>query len=181
MKLYLFVANGSELCEALLSVDLFKRAGIKTEIISIENDIIIEASNGVKFIADMNINEGTYFDADAIVLPGGLPGVDNLYANKELLNIINEYNNSGKIIGAICAAPSILGKEGILDNKDFTCYPGFEGYSENGNYTANKVEVVENIITGKGLGATFEFAGTIIEKLLGSEAKNKVFEQIMYK
>lgn len=181
MKTYIFVADGSEVAETMIPLDLLRRAGIETYMVSIKKEKEICASNKVVFMADMSIEDGEFLDADAIILPGGIPGVDNLYECSKLLNIIKDYNDDKKLVAAICAAPSILGREGLLEGKKATCYPSFEKRFISGEYTGEKVEVQDNIITAKGLGAAFEFSTEIITYLLGEDMVDKVLQQIMYK
>ncbi len=180
MKIYIFVADGSELCETLMTADLLLRAGIKTEIITINDDVYTKASNNIVFLADNTIDHSSYLDADGIILPGGLPGTYNLGNNKKIMGIVDHYISNKKLVAAICAAPSILGENGYLKDKKATCYPGFENKFISGTYTGEKVTVDNNIITAKGLGACIEFSYEIIKYLLSKRVADEIMEEIMY-
>ena len=108
-----------------------------------------------------------------VILPGGMPGTTNLAESGTVKKAIEFCENNDKFICAICAAPSVLGKYGVLNGKSFTCYPGCET-GINGNYTAQKVTVDGKIITGKGPGATFDFAFKIVEILCGTDKVNEL-------
>jgi 4-methyl-5(b-hydroxyethyl)-thiazole monophosphate biosynthesis len=108
-------------------------------------------------------------DVEMVVLPGGLPGATNLDAHAGLDKLIMSFAAAGKPLAAICAAPMVYGKRGLLKGKKATCYPGFDKYLEGAEYTGNMVEVVDNFILGKGPGAAPAFAFAILEKYAGAE------------
>ena len=116
-------------------------------------------------------------DYDCLILPGGIPGTNNLEDSKDVQNAIDLFVNNNKLIAAVCAAPSILNHKGLLEDKKFTCYPGFEC-----GLTSTKEKAVQNgnIITGIGLGGTIEFASLIIKNLLGEEKAQDVLKKIQY-
>lgn len=180
-KVYLFVTNGSELAEALLTYDLIDRAGIEIKLVSIEDTNEVVSANNIKFSAELNIKDCSFSDGDAIILPGGVPGVYNLENNEKLIELIYDYNKKNKLIAAVCASPSILGRLGLLEGKSATCYPGFEERFVSGTYTGDQVNVDGNIITAKGLGACYEFSKEIISYLAGSHTAKEVLDQIMFK
>ena len=104
-----------------------------------------------------------------IVLPGGLPGATNLDAHEGLGKLIMTFADAGRPLSAICAAPLVYGKRGLLKGKKVTCYPGFEKYLEGAEYTAALVEKDGNFITGKGPGAAMAFSFAIAGKYVGAE------------
>ena len=108
-----------------------------------------------------------------IVLPGGLPGATNLDAHAGLDKLIMSFAAAGKPLAAICAAPMVYGKRGLLKGKKATCYPGFDKFLEGAEYTGNMVEVVDNFILGKGPGAAPAFGFTILEKFAGAEKSTR--------
>lgn len=170
MKAYAVVANGSEEAEFIVVVDLLKRAGIETVFVSIEKDKTIIGSHHIKLVADLTIEETDMNDADIIFIPGGMPGSERISTCSKFVEILKQKNIEGKIIAAICAAPSVvLARHGITDGKLATCYPGFEGELVSANYSCQDVCLSDNIITARGLGCAFEFALTIIEKVYDSE------------
>lgn len=178
-KLVIFLADGFETCEALIPLDLIRRAGIEVDTVSISDRKEVLSSHDVEVKADKLFKDIVFNEYDAYVLPGGKVGTDNLFACEELKeDLIKEFNNN-KLICAICAAPSILGKIGILKNKRYTCYPGFEG-EYGGEYTSDKTTVDDNVITGKGMGAAIEFSRDIITYLLDENEANKILMSVQY-
>ena len=128
---------------------------IKMEVIS---------SHGVKVTMDCLFDESAY-EADVVVLPGGMPGASSLRSDQRVIDILKDFNQKGKWIAAICAGPISLEKAGIIENKQFTCYPGFENEIPSGIYQDSFTCIDQNIITGRGPAAALEFAYTILEKL----------------
>jgi 4-methyl-5(b-hydroxyethyl)-thiazole monophosphate biosynthesis len=116
-----------------------------------------------------------------IVLPGGMPGAKNLNSHEGLKNQILQFNESGKPLGAICAAPLVFGKLGILKGKNATCYPGNEEYLEGAEITGSPTEVAGNIITGKGAGVAIDFALKIVEQLKGEAEAKELAEKMVVK
>ena len=118
-------------------------------------------------------------DAEMIVLPGGLPGATNLDAHEGLGKLIMTFAEAGRPLSAICAAPLVYGKRGLLKGKKVTCYPGFEKYLEGAEYTAALVEKDGNFITGKGPGAAMAFSFAIAEKYVGAEKVTELKQGMM--
>lgn len=162
-KVIVLLANGFEEIEALATVDIIRRANLICDMVSIQEEIL-ETSHGMFVKADKTIGN-IEDDYDAIILPGGMPGAKNLKENDEVIKLIKKFNSEGKVIGAICAAPIVLYEAGILQGKDYTCYPGFEKDMVDCVYTGSMVQKSGNIITGKGPGAAFEFSFTILREL----------------
>ena len=159
--------------EALTPVDVLRRAGLPVKTVSVTGVLTVNGAHGVPVIADMVFEEVKEADTEMIVLPGGLPGATNLDAHKGLSDLIMAFAEAGKPLSAICAAPLVYGKRGLLKGKKATCYPGFDNFLEGAEYTAAMVEKDGNIITGKGPGAAMEFALAVVELLQG---KDKVAE-----
>lgn len=166
---YVFFADGFEEIEAFTSVDVLKRAGLKVQMITVTPDEIVTGAHGVPVLCDKNIENCDFFDAELLLLPGGMPGAATLGESENLRRLILRFAEQNKPIAAICAAPMVLGKLGLLKGKKVTCYPGFEQYLEGAEYTAALVERDANIITGKGPGAAMEFALAVVDLLLGKE------------
>ena len=171
--IYVFLAEGFEEVEALTPVDVLRRAGLPVKTVSVTGVLTVNGAHGVPVIADMVFEEVKEADTEMIVLPGGLPGATNLDAHKGLSDLIMAFAEAGKPLSAICAAPLVYGKRGLLKGKKATCYPGFDNFLEGAEYTAAMVEKDGNIITGKGPGAAMEFALAVVELLQG---KDKVAE-----
>ncbi|WP_300814868.1 DJ-1 family glyoxalase III [uncultured Bacteroides sp.] len=175
---YVFFADGFEEMEALASVDILKRAGLKVQMITVTSGEIVTGAHGVPVLCDKNIENCDFYDAELVLLPGGMPGASTLEQCADLRRLILEFAAAGKPIAAICAAPMILGKLGLLKGKKATCYPGFDQYLEGAEYTGALVEKDGNIITGKGPGAAIEFA-LAVAGLLAGEEKVKELKEAM--
>lgn len=162
---YVFLAEGFEEIEALTSIDLLRRAGITTITVAVGDSLEIRGAHHVPVIADIPLGKISEIEADGFVLPGGLPGVTNLAASPTLLKTIEEGYKAGKVIGAICAAPSILGGLGILEGREATCYPSFEPQLTGYIPTDKKVVVSGRIVTARSAGVSEEFALELITLL----------------
>lgn len=164
---YLFLADGFEEMEALTQVDILKRAGMPVKTVSVTGVLTVTGSHGVPVIADMVFEEVNEDDVEMIILPGGMPGATNLDKHEGLSKLIMNFAAAGKPLSAICAAPMVFGKRGLLKGKRVTCYPGFEKYLEGAEYTAALIQKDGNFITAKGPGAAWEFGFAIVEKYQG--------------
>ena len=166
---YVFFADGFEEIEAFTSVDVMRRAGLNVEMVTVTPDEIVTGAHDVPVLCDKNVVNCDFFDAELVLLPGGMPGASTLEKCGELRNLVLRFAQEQKPIAAICAAPMVLGKLGLLKGKKATCYPGFDKFLEGAEYTGNMVEVVDNFILGKGPGAAPAFGFTILEKFAGAE------------
>ena len=166
---YVFFADGFEEIEAFTSVDVMRRAGLNVEMVTVTPDEIVTGAHDVPVLCDKNVVNCDFFDAELVLLPGGMPGASTLEKCGELRNLVLRFAQEQKPIAAICAAPMVLGKLGLLKGKKATCYPGFEQYLEGAECTGAPVERDGNIITGKGPGAAMEFALAVVELLQGKE------------
>lgn len=174
-NIYLFLAEGFEEVEALSVVDIVRRAGLIIQTVSVTGHETVTGAHGVPVKADMLFDATTIKrEGVMLVLPGGLPGATNLAAHEGLRKVILDFNTEGRLLSAICAAPLVYGQLGILKDKKATCYPGFEKYLEGAHTTGAMVEQDDNIITGKGPGAAFDFGFAIVTKLAGKEKADEV-------
>ncbi len=183
-KVALMMADGTEECEALIVYDLLTRADIKCKLISVQKKSAIVSAHNVAIICDTTIKEVNLDEYDAIVLPGGMPGMENLYNSAELIDAIHNFSQEDKLLAAICASPTILAREGLLDDVHATSYPSFQKYlvREGAVIEPHKTCVKDgNIITAKGLGCAFDFALAIIKYLKPSFCRGDLREQIIYK
>ena len=170
--IYMFLAEGFEEIEALCPLDLMRRAGLKVATVGIGSKMICGA-HAIKVEADMTDAE---FDAvaqndsiDMIFLPGGMPGTLNLEASETVCDAIRSAYEDKKYIAAICAAPSILGKMGLLMGKEAICYPGFESYLEGATISEARVVLDGKILTAAGMGAALDMGLKIVEIFCGKE------------
>lgn len=181
IKTAIFLADGFEMAEAVISIDVLRRAQILVDIISVnENNLVVTSNNNLLIKGEKLINEINFNDYQALILPGGRIGVDNLYQNELLKTELLKANEQKKIIAAICAAPEILGQLKIVDNKQVTSYPGCSKGLQNSFLTDEEVVIADNIITAKAVGGTFNFALTIVQQLLSSKVAKKVKEEMIY-
>ncbi len=181
-KVYEFLANGFEEIEALAPVDILRRGGVEIKTVSITGSKEVETSHGISMKADLLFEEcGDFSDADMLMLPGGLPGSTSLNEHEGLRKLLVRHAETGKRIGAICAAPMVLGSVGLLKGKKATCYPGFEKFLDGAEYTAELVTEDGNIITGEGPAATLPYAYTILAYFRGDEAAESIMQGMMYK
>lgn len=178
-KVYEFLANGFEEIEGLAPVDILRRGGVEVVTVSITGKREVQSSHGITILADTTFEEGGRFDdADILLLPGGMPGSKNLNAHDGVRDAIRRQYESGKRVGAICAAPMVLGSLGILKGKRATCSPGFEKYMTGAEYTGELFTVDGNIITGEGPAATLPYAYKILSFFIGEE-KSRVLQAKM--
>ena len=171
----MLLTNGTEEVEALMARDVLLRAGLEVDLMNIDNETEIVSSHQVLLKVLPYSNE---FDKyDALMIPGGKRGVINIDNSSAIDEILDHFINHHKLIGAICAAPSILGKRGYLENKKYTCYPGWEK-EEYGIYTGKEVEKDVHLITGRSVNYTSKYALEIINHFLGPKEKKRIQDQI---
>ncbi len=170
---YLFLANGFEEIEALTPLDLLRRAGVPVTTVGVGGDSILGA-HGIRVQAD--IPDTMYRDCapDMIILPGGMPGSENLDNSRVVDAALRAAERNGAYLCAICAAPMVLGKRGYLTGKRAVCYPGFEQYLEGATVTDARVECDGRVITAKGMGVALEFGLALVEVLCGKDKAEHV-------
>ncbi len=179
MEIALHLAEGFEEIEAVSIIDVLRRAGFEVTTVSVTGEFKVTGSHGIPIIADKLFEDVGYGEVGMIVLPGGMPGTKNLNAHEGLKKQILHFHESGKNIGAICAAPLVFGQAGVLKGKKATCYPGFEDYLEGATVTGSSTEVDGNIITGKGAGVAIDFSLKIVEMLKGKAAATELAEKMI--
>lgn len=179
-KIAVFFAEGYEEIEALTVVDLCRRAGIHTDMVSVTEQKTVTGSHGITVSMDLLFDEVIFQELDMIVLPGGMPGTKNLETHAGLMSRVEEFDVAGKGVAAICAAPSILGHKGILRARKACSYPGFEQELEKAEVVFDSVAVSDHVITSRGMGCAIDFSLAIIEALCGDEVAHKIAEAIIY-
>ncbi len=171
-----FLANGFEETEAVAPIDILRRNGQKVVTVGIGEDVIT-SSHGITVVPDVTeIDIAMSSEIDMIVLPGGMPGTLNLEKSRTVQDAIDYCAQNGKYIAAICAAPSVLGRKGLLKGKKATCFPGFEDFLEGAEFTGAPVEHDGNIITARGAGVAIEFGLKLAELLSDKAASDKIKE-----
>ena len=168
-KAVVFFADGTEECEALLVVDLLRRAKVEVIVASAMGRRELVSSHKIHLTADALAEEVDYSDVDMVVLPGGIPGTPNLAANKKVTETCAAFAKAGRKVAAICAAPSVLGHMGLLNGKRAVCFPGFEQELSGAEIVSEPVVADGNIITSKGAGTANHFAFALVASLLGQE------------
>ena len=174
-KAIVLFATGFEEVEGITQVDFLRRAGIEVTMVGIDSRDVA-GNHGVFVHTDIVVDDlpadpGT----DAIVLPGGMPGAQNLSESPSVLSLIKRYFDSGRLVAAICAAPGVvLGRTAILDGRRFTCYPGFQERAPRGTFCEDRVVVAGNVITSRGPGTAAEFAEAIVSYLVGRDAAERL-------
>lgn len=175
--IYLFLADGFEDIEALTPLDILKRGGVKVCTVAVGGDIITSKS-GVKFICDIKENEVDFTNMEGVILPGGIPGVPNLKKSKAVIDAVTFANENSLLIGAICAAPSILGEMGLLKGVKATCYPSFEETFKE-TYKGESTVTDKHFVTGKGAGVSLKFAFELLKYLKGQEVAEEIAKGMM--
>ena len=173
---YIFLDNGFEEIEAITTIDLLRRANIALKPVSVTGAEIVLGAHNIAVKADKLFADVEFVDAEMLILPGG---ATKLHECKPLCDLLLAHNNEDKLIAAICAAPSVLGRLGILQGKQATCYPGFEAYLGE-SYIDGLVVESKNIVTAKGPGLSSDFAFCLIEKLAGAEMADQVYDAAQY-
>ena len=177
--IYTFLADGFEEIEALCPVDIMRRAGLAVKTVGIGKKEIV-GSHGICVIADVADSEFEFEDIDLIFLPGGMPGTKNLDASKVVHKAIDLALEQKAYIAAICAAPMILGKRGLLNGRSAVCYPSFEEYLIGAQIPTDKRLVADGkIITAKGMGVSHELGLEIVKILCGSEKSDALRKAII--
>ena len=179
-KAVIFFAPGLEECEGLVTVDLLRRAGVEVQICAVSNDRTIVGAHGIRIVCDALASDADR-TADAVILPGGIPGTPNLAASRTVCDLVREFDASGRLVAAICAAPTVLGGLGLLEGRRATCYPGCEDGLGGAAYIDAETVRDGNIITGSGLGAAIPFALEIIAYLEGPDVAEMKRKSIVYR
>ena len=177
--IYVFLANGFELVEAMTPVDMLRRGGKETVTVSITDSLCVTSSNGVTVKADKLISELTDVIPEAVILPGGMPGASNLRNSDAVCRITVDAEKNGALVGAICAAPFVLGELGLLNNKEAICYPGFEDKLIGAKISDKRVVRDGQIVTAAGMGVALEFSYVITAMLCGKEKADGIMASIM--
>lgn len=179
-KSYVFLANGFEEIEALATVDILRRAGIDAITVSITPSLQVKGAHGIEVAADMTLVDVKNDESDWLILPGGMPGATNLAECKPLCDMLTKHHTHKGHIAAICASPAVvLAPLGILEGKEATCYPGFEGTLKNCKVGYRPVVVDGNVITANGPATAIAFALAIVSNALCEEKAREIAEGLL--
>ena len=174
MKIYMFLAEGFEETEAITPLDLVMRAGADIKTVAIGKQKSVCGAHGIKIEADIFCDEMRLDDCDGLILPGGGLGTENLFASEIVKNAVEKIYGEGKLVCAICAAPTVLGRMGLLENKSAVCYPGMEDMLHCKETSEKGVVRDGNVITARGMGVSYEFGLEIVKYLYGEECAEKL-------
>ena len=177
-KAYVFFATGFEETEAIGTTDVLRRGNVKTITISMTGDRTVTGGHGIPVVTDALFEDIDLADADALVLPGGGPMLNDYEGLKKA---IVRHHQAGRLVAAICAAPLVLGGLGLLREHRATCYPGFEQYLTGATVVEAETVKDGNIITGRGPGMVYPFGLAIVDYLLGTEAADEVARGLLTK
>ena len=175
---YILLADGCEEIEALTPYDMLLRAGIEVKTVSMNKEPFVKGAHGITFSADITMDEVTD-TPEMLVLPGGMPGTNNLDNDARTHKMIRDTEAAGGYLAAICAAPMILGYSGFLVGKTVTFYPGFEKFMIGATRDESRKVITDGrVITARGMGAAVEFGAALIAALKGDDAAEKVMKNI---
>jgi 4-methyl-5(b-hydroxyethyl)-thiazole monophosphate biosynthesis len=177
--IYVHLADGFEEIEAITVIDILRRAGLETEMVSITGRLSVTGTHGVQIVADIVFEDAVYDNCELIVLPGGLPGATNLDEHARLREKIQSFAKQGKRLAAICAAPLVLGHAGVLEGKEATCYPGFEAELRGAVVTETAVCVSGNVTTSRGPGTAAAFALELVRQAKGDAVRDSVAQDML--
>ncbi|MDC7219154.1 MAG: DJ-1/PfpI family protein [Spirochaetales bacterium] len=167
-KIALLLADGFEEVEAITPADFLRRAGVEVILCGVYGPSVT-GSHDITIEADLTLDE-LPDDLDGVVIPGGMPGAANIAESEEALKLIKRIHNDSELVGAICAAPAVvLGSAGILEGREFTCYPGFEKEVSGARFSEARVVRDSNLITSRGPGTAAEFSLALVEYLVSKE------------
>jgi len=173
------MADGFEETEFVTPFDYFQRAGFEVALASVSGETQVSGAHGLKIESDFALSGAETAKFDAVLLPGGGLGVQNLKASADVEDTINTFADAGKWIFAICAAPLVLSKAGILADRTATCFPGCEVELVCDKFVEDRVVVDGNIVTSRGAGTAEEFAFECIAQLGGRELSEKIRSQVV--
>ncbi|MBO5460623.1 MAG: DJ-1/PfpI family protein [Ruminococcus sp.] len=179
-KVFMLFAEGFETVEAVMVVDLLRRGGVEVTMTSINEEEQVKSAQGVTVQMDETLGEIDLLSYDGVILPGGMPGTIHLAESEAVKKAILAMNEAGKIVSAICAAPSVLGKYGLLEGKKACSYPDHECKLTGAAVEKNPVSVDGNIITSQGLGTAMEFGFALLGALEGAEKVQQIKDAIIY-
>lgn len=180
VRVAILLAEGFEETEALVPADLLARAGAEILFVSVHGEETVTGAHGFGIKSHCALTELAKNTISCLFLPGGAKGTELLGDNFIVQSLIQYAVNNGIYVAAICAAPSILGKMGLLEGRRYACYPGFEKEIIGGIRTGKKVELDDIFLTGEGMGASFQFGFRLVELLFGNETTRQLMEQTRY-
>lgn len=179
-NVYILLARGFEETEAIVPADLLKRAGANVFFVGVEGSFSVTGAHGFTLSADMTMEGIKKEEMSCVVLPGGVVGTEILGSSASVLSLVEYAVSRGITVGAICAAPSILGKMRLLDGRNAAVYPSFAEALKYANVSGKKVEHDDIFVTAEGMGVSFEFGFELVKQLFGSEKVAEIRQSIRF-
>ena len=179
MQILFLMADGFEETEFVTPFDYWQRAGLDVTLASISDSLAVTGKLGLRIQADILLKDADLAQFDAVMLPGGGLGVKNLAASAAVEATVKEFDAQGKWLFAICAAPLVLSKAGLLKDRRCTCFPGCEGDLVCKQYLTDRVVVDGKVITSCGAGSAEEFAFECIAQAVDRETCEKIRKQVV--
>ncbi|HTL70618.1 MAG TPA: DJ-1 family glyoxalase III [Candidatus Eisenbacteria bacterium] len=175
------LADGFEEIEAVTPIDVLRRAGVEVTVAGVGKDVVTGA-NGVKIQADLRLEDYGGLP-DAVVLPGGAMGAANLRDSQAVSGLLKRMKENGRLIAAICASPGVvLARQGYLDGKSATCYPGYEkNFPSSARYSAERVVGDGHLVTSRGPGTALEFSLELVRRLVDAPTADKILQATLAK
>ena len=180
-KVAVILAEGFEEVEAIAPVDLLRRVKIDCVTVSLAEERLVPSSRHIPVLADKSWEEVDFDEYDGVVLPGGLAGTERLLADARVEALLRQFHAAGKLTAAICAAPTVLAKAGLLEGKRAICYPGLEEKLEGALVTCEEVVQDGTVITSRGMGTSVPFGLALVAYFLGSETAETLAAKIVYR
>lgn len=177
--IYVFLAQGFEETEAITPIDMLRRCGKEVVTVGV-TEKTVAGSHNIPVVCDITIDEAVTDGLEMIVLPGGMPGTKNLAACSRVAELIKHCYENDILIGAICAAPSVLGEMGLLEGRKAVCYPGFENALRGAELLDVPAVRDGRIITARGAGAALEFSYELISALIDKNTAEKLAGNIVW-
>ena len=174
-RVCVLMAQGFEEMELVITVDVLRRAGVTVDIVTIAETVDpVLGSRQIRMVPDRvlaGLDPAAY---DAVVLPGGLEGTERLGKSTRVLELVRAMVGAGKLVAAICAAPTVLAQAGLVDGRRITCHPGAVGGVKRAVLETHRVVTDGMFVTSRAAGTTFEFAFALVERLVGPEKVKEV-------
>jgi 4-methyl-5(b-hydroxyethyl)-thiazole monophosphate biosynthesis len=179
MRILVPLAEGFEEIEAINVIDILRRADVEVVTAGLK-DGLVEGAHKVRVMPDTSLDKIDFKEFDGLVLPGGAPGFINLGKDERILTMAREMDRAGKVVAAICAAPSVLIKAGVLQGRRATVHPsGKKEVEACAQFSEDRVVVDRNLITSRTPGTAMEFALKLVEVLAGKEKMLQVKAETM--
>ncbi|MGE5370668.1 MAG: DJ-1 family glyoxalase III [Solirubrobacterales bacterium] len=179
MSVLVYLADGFEEMEAVTLIDILRRAGVDVTTVSVTDSKAVVGDHNIAILADALFDDIDHAACEMIVLPGGVKGANNLAAHEGLKSVLDGAAGERKWLAAICAAPTVLGRHGLLEGRVATCYPGHEQKLQGAQFTETRVVMDDNIVTSRGPGTAIEFALKLVEILKDAETAGTLVNKML--